>query len=156
MKGALYSKRTLSYLRAILMDRRKRLAHAVESELSPSGGHHAKMSTDLLDAAIESSTHDLALQMAAVGANEVQCIDRALKRIEDGSYGICGDCGESIAEARLKALPFAEFCVKCQQASERQAKEEDEDAADAPGYDAFSEGGDSEGGSVRIKGRKLS
>jgi DnaK suppressor protein len=43
----------------------------------------------------------------------VMLIDAALKRIENGSYGICAKCGTEIPEARLKALPYATTCVKC-------------------------------------------
>lgn len=46
-------------------------------------------------------------------------IDDALERIDDGVYGICEDCGCAIPKARLKALPYARNCVKCQ--SEREA-----------------------------------
>lgn len=46
-------------------------------------------------------------------------IDDALERIDDGIYGICEDCGCAIPKARLKALPYARNCVKCQ--SEREA-----------------------------------
>ncbi len=45
---------------------------------------------------------------------ELQQIDRALDDIEAGRYGICQDCGEAIAKARLKAMPFALRCVACQ------------------------------------------
>ena len=41
-------------------------------------------------------------------------IDEAIQRLEDGTYGSCGDCDESISEARLKALPFATVCRDCQ------------------------------------------
>ncbi|OWW21979.1 TraR/DksA family transcriptional regulator [Noviherbaspirillum denitrificans] len=47
-------------------------------------------------------------------------IDAALKRVKDGSYGICIDCGAAIPQARLEALPTAMSCVKCQQAYEKQ------------------------------------
>jgi len=156
MKGALYSKKTLAYLRSILMDRRKRLARAVQTELSPALDERVKSASNLLDAAIDSSARDLAFQMAAVGASEVQNIDRALERIDEGSYGECNECGVPIAEARLRALPFAELCVKCQQAYERHLKQAGEEASEAPEYGGFDEGGDSESGSVRVKGRKLS
>lgn len=43
----------------------------------------------------------------------VRLIDRALARIEDGSYGICEVCGEEIPAGRLDAIPFATTCVKC-------------------------------------------
>jgi DnaK suppressor protein len=50
-------------------------------------------------------------------------IDEAIQRLEDGTYGVCGDCEEPISEARLKALPFATMCRDCQ------AQREDDIAA---------------------------
>ena len=50
-------------------------------------------------------------------------IDEAIQRLQDGTYGVCGDCDESISEARLKALPFATVCRDCQ------AQREDDQAA---------------------------
>jgi DnaK suppressor protein len=50
-------------------------------------------------------------------------IDEALLRLERGAYGVCGDCEEPIAEARLQALPFAILCRGCQQ------NREDEEAS---------------------------
>ena len=44
---------------------------------------------------------------------EVKRIDAALARIEEGEYGYCDDCGESIAEKRLEIDPMAELCVSC-------------------------------------------
>ena len=43
-----------------------------------------------------------------------QEIDSALKRIQEGLYGICEGCSCIIPKARLKALPYAKFCVNCQ------------------------------------------
>lgn len=40
-------------------------------------------------------------------------IEEALKRLEDGTYGKCTECGEDIPPIRLKVLPFTPFCVKC-------------------------------------------
>jgi DnaK suppressor protein len=40
-------------------------------------------------------------------------IDRALQKIEDGTYGMCEQCGDSIPDARLQALPYAALCVSC-------------------------------------------
>jgi RNA polymerase-binding protein DksA len=55
--------------------------------------------------------------------NTVADIDRALKKIENGTYGVCEHCGKSIAEARLKALPFATLCVACKEKEEREGAE---------------------------------
>ena len=46
-------------------------------------------------------------------AQSIRVIQAALERIEDGSYGICGSCGESISEGRLSAVPEATLCVNC-------------------------------------------
>ena len=46
-------------------------------------------------------------------------IDRALARMEGGTYGICSRCGKPIEKARLKALPYADLCIKDAQAQSR-------------------------------------
>lgn len=50
---------------------------------------------------------------------EIAAIERTLQRIEDGSYGICVQCGVDIPPARLKAQPLAARCVPCQSAREQ-------------------------------------
>lgn len=45
----------------------------------------------------------------------LNAIDRALKRIEDGTYGKCVMCGADISIERLKAIPYAEYCIECQE-----------------------------------------
>ena len=42
-------------------------------------------------------------------------VDKALKRIEEGTFGVCSNCGDMIMPERLDALPHAAFCIKCQQ-----------------------------------------
>lgn len=46
-------------------------------------------------------------------ADSIADIDRALTKIDDGTYGICDECGEEIGVDRLKALPAAARCVDC-------------------------------------------
>jgi RNA polymerase-binding transcription factor len=45
-------------------------------------------------------------------------IDEALRRLEDGSYGVCDDCGETIGTERLKARPVTTLCIQCKSAQE--------------------------------------
>ena len=49
----------------------------------------------------------------------IERLTAALKRIEDGTYGTCVECGKAIGQARLKALPEAFTCVTCQEKIER-------------------------------------
>jgi DnaK suppressor protein len=42
-------------------------------------------------------------------------IDAALLRLDEGTYGLCEDCGEPVPEGRLEIIPYARRCVKCQQ-----------------------------------------
>jgi RNA polymerase-binding protein DksA len=60
---------------------------------------------------------DLALSASATQA--VEEIDRALRRMDAGNYGICERCGKKIAVARLEALPFAALCIECKSREER-------------------------------------
>jgi RNA polymerase-binding protein DksA len=60
------------------------------------------------DLSIENNVRDL-----------MQKIDRALARMEKGTYGICMKCGKPIEKARLKALPYVELCIKDAQAQAR-------------------------------------
>ena len=62
---------------------------------------------------------DLAFALEERESAELVAIDAALKRIADGSYGLCIDCGASIATARLHAAPTALRCVDCQAKTER-------------------------------------
>ncbi|MEX0985090.1 MAG: TraR/DksA C4-type zinc finger protein [Actinomycetota bacterium] len=60
------------------------------------------------DLSIENNVRDL-----------MQKIERALKRIDDGTYGVCERCGKPIEKARVKALPYVDLCIKDAQARSR-------------------------------------
>ena len=60
-------------------------------------------------------------QLNTRNSAKINQIDAALKRIEDGSYGKCQDCDESIPEKRLLNNPYFQTCVSC--AEEREAEE---------------------------------
>jgi DnaK suppressor protein len=67
-----------------------------------------------------SLTHDdeIAFAVADHRARQLAEVTRALEDINAGRYGICRECGEAIAKARLKVMPFATRCVACQAQSE--------------------------------------
>lgn len=57
--------------------------------------------------------------LIARAEERLRYIDEALARVDQGRYGVCADCRESIPVARLRALPFAVYCVDCQQKRNR-------------------------------------
>ncbi|TMM51193.1 TraR/DksA family transcriptional regulator [Sulfitobacter sabulilitoris] len=68
---------------------------------------------DLEDQAIELEDDEVLEGVGRAGQREMRLLQLALKRIEDGSYGICQICGNEIAEERLIAVPFAPLCRDC-------------------------------------------
>jgi DnaK suppressor protein len=48
----------------------------------------------------------------------LESIDKALKRIANGDYGVCVECGAKIPKARLNAIPQTPYCIKCAEQNE--------------------------------------
>jgi RNA polymerase-binding protein DksA len=82
------------------------------SEESPYDQHMAETAAVTLDREI-----DLTLEENARAA--ISQIDRALQKLETGSYGSCDKCGSPISEERLKVAPFATLCIDCKRREER-------------------------------------
>lgn len=68
---------------------------------------------DLEDQAIDLEDDEVLEGIGRANAQEVRLLQNALKRIADGSYGICGKCGEPISPARLDAVLYAMICRNC-------------------------------------------
>jgi RNA polymerase-binding transcription factor DksA len=77
------------------------------SETSAFGMHQADAGSDAYD-------RDFALSMLSKEQGSLYEIDEALKRIEDGTYGVCEICEKPIKHDRLEALPFTRYTVDCQ------------------------------------------
>lgn len=74
---------------------------------------------DIYDIANNERDRELSLILNDREREKLLEIEDALDRIEEDSYGVCDECGESIAEGRLKILPFAKVCVDCKSKTER-------------------------------------
>lgn len=74
--------------------------------------------TESDDWAQADAERDLAFALEERESAELVAIDDALKRVADGSYGECVDCGDAIAAARLHANPVALRCLRCQDKAE--------------------------------------
>ncbi|HBX43435.1 MAG TPA: molecular chaperone DnaK [Deltaproteobacteria bacterium] len=86
---------------------------------------------DILDSVSEERTRELDMILTDREKQKLKQIDDALDRIEEGTYGLCEECGIKIPRARLRVVPFAKYCVECKEVIEREEKytrEEPEEA----------------------------
>ena len=77
---------------------------------------------DTDDWAVADAMAGFDIAMVSRDVAEIGEVERALKRMTDGSYGVCVDCEEPIPTARLHAYPAATRCIRCQEALERRAQ----------------------------------
>lgn len=73
----------------------------------------------MADVASDNYDREFSLGLASNERKSLNELDEALNRIEDGSFGICDDCKGQITKIRLKAVPSARLCIKCQQKREK-------------------------------------
>jgi DnaK suppressor protein len=107
-------------MRQVLVKRRDALRKALAGDLSLLKELRAQTSGDMVDAALDSVQDEISSQLAEVESRELTRIEYALERMRNGHFGICEGCGTSIPMARLNALPYATYCIKCQREMERQ------------------------------------
>ncbi len=111
--------------RARLLEERTRVVEAInylhedspgsgsdETDEMPHDNHLAETATVTLDREIDYTLEENSEQVLAE-------IDAALQRIEDGTFGICGTCGQPIAPERLEAMPWVTQCIDCKRKAER-------------------------------------
>jgi RNA polymerase-binding protein DksA len=101
-------------LRSFLESERDRL-QAVIAQIESEGGKNLGYGNHMADDASEAyeQAKDLALRQNA--EQLLVKVTNALERFEQGTYGLCEQCGTEIDPARLKALPYATLCLHCQQ-----------------------------------------
>ena len=114
-------KKPFSEFRALLLSQRELLLGEVREKITASGEGlgFANQSKITDDDAIADAAADLDVAMVIRESQELQNVEAALARIDDGSYGSCTDCGGEIARARLMAYPMATRCLHCQENHER-------------------------------------
>ena len=74
---------------------------------------------DALDEVQLATERELAIRNLDRESSLLRNVRAALRRIEDGSFGVCLHCEEDISAKRLAAVPWAPFCIQCQQIADR-------------------------------------
>jgi RNA polymerase-binding protein DksA len=112
--------------RDALLEERKRVVAAIQNlhdehpgSISDETGEDAVYDNHLADTATGTYDRELDYTLEENSEHVLAEIDAALKRIGDGTYGVCTNCGKQIPEERLEARPWATLCIECQRERER-------------------------------------
>ena len=109
-----------SELKKMLEERRRELRAEVQGKMRDVRTDDTKM-TEVVDA-VESAEadiqDDIEFALVQMKSETLNKVNDALTRLDQGTYGNCFECGEEIAEKRLRALPFAVRCKDCEEAKE--------------------------------------
>ena len=95
----------------------------VSSRSTDSMEHNNGRQGDMADQAAGNNEVHIQLRLKQTDAKILQAIDEALMRIEKGTFGVCRDCGEPIAEARLNAIPWTRVCITCKEKQKNSRRE---------------------------------
>ncbi|MFA6147399.1 MAG: TraR/DksA family transcriptional regulator [bacterium] len=117
-------------IKEMLLKKREDLVLEISRRSKASTESAAQDIGDILDSVSEERTRELDLILTDREKRKLAQIDDALDRIEENTYGLCEECGVKIPKARLKVLPFAKYCVECQEKNEREEKYTREESED--------------------------
>jgi DnaK suppressor protein len=131
-----------SELKRMLEERRREIQAEVQGKMRgvrDEGGWAGKASAvlDVVESSEADIQDDLEFALIQMKSETLSKIDDALGRLEQGDYGNCFECGEEIAERRLRALPFAVRCKDCEEAREVAEQRERQLAARRSGAPLF-------------------
>src|ERR1051326_8654029 len=109
-------------LKQMLEGRRRELQAEVQGKMRDvrTTGEVSKLSEvyDAVESSEADTQEDIELALIQMKSETLNKVDDALARLEQGTYGNCFECGEEIAEKRLRALPFAVRCKECEETRE--------------------------------------
>lgn len=122
-----FSKKDLVYFKKLILKRKEEIVeqinHISEDTLKKSqkdaAGDISGYTYHMADIATDTYDREFSLGLASNERKLIYEIDDAVKKIEDGTYGICEGCKNLITKTRLKAIPYARRCLKCQEKTEK-------------------------------------
>ena len=106
------------------LEKYKEILEAKQAELSMGLRNRDEIAIektpDALDEVQRAGERELAIRNLDREATMLRNVRAALRRIADGSYGVCEHCDEEIKPKRLQAVPWTMYCIRCQEAADRQ------------------------------------
>ena len=121
-------------LHKMLMAKRQEIMNEIKGvlgqTLTEDKQRRLESAMDVGDQALADLERELGISLMEMRNRKRRLIDEALTRLDEGTYGICAECGVEISERRLAAVPFAKLCVECQSREELLEKIEKEEERD--------------------------
>lgn len=127
MKSKKLDKKTGEMYKKLLLDKREELvgdiSHISEETLKKSqkdaSGDISGYTFHMADVATDNYDREFSLGLASKERDVLAGINLALQKLHDGTFGLCETCKKPISQIRLKAVPYATLCLKCQQNKEK-------------------------------------
>ena len=119
------TKTEINKYRNILEAKQAELEHVIRNREAIT----IEKSPDALDEVQHAAERELAIRNLDRESQLLRNVRAALRRIDDGSYGVCLHCEEDISPKRLNAVPWTPLCIQCQEAVDRN-REENSDSMD--------------------------
>jgi DnaK suppressor protein len=114
-------------LRQMLLSLREEVLKRIEEEVGTKLKEDPRFTTlstmDVGDLSQFDLDSDINYSLLQGQLERLKNIEEALRKLEEGTYGYCEECGEPISIKRLKVLPFARYCVRCQEKIEKLSKQ---------------------------------
>jgi DnaK suppressor protein len=118
------SKKEKEEFRKLLLERKNSIIKKLSQFYNDSKEIETDTALDLVDKAETSYTKEFLLGLTDSDREQLTLIDQALDRLQRGEFGLCLICGKEINKKRLKIIPWAPFCIECQQKKEGQSREQ--------------------------------
>ena len=119
-------------LKRMLVERQREIMNEVQGKIRDVRAEASDKDHEVLDPGETSEVdiqEDIEFALIQMKAETLNKVNDALARLDNGDYGNCFECGEEIAEKRLRALPFAVRCKDCEEAREQAEQRERQQAS---------------------------
>jgi RNA polymerase-binding protein DksA len=114
-----FKKLTLKGKNAILENIEHISGEGLNQSQKDAAGDISGYTYHMADVATDTYDREFSMGLASNERRLIYEFDDALKKIDEGTYGICEDCKALIAKTRLKVIPYARLCLKCQEKKEK-------------------------------------
>ena len=104
-----------------LLDKKQEISHSMSEFFNESKEVESGIAQDVVDRAESSYTKEFLLSLSDAEREQLFLIDEALKRLDTDDFGVCQRCRVKLSKKRLSVVPWAPYCVECQEKEEAES-----------------------------------